>query len=51
MAYARKNSKRLLCGLFCISTKAEMEVGMVTAFYKGHANGGVKEIKVEGGRE
>ena len=24
---------------------------MVTAFYKGHGNGGVKEIKVEGGRE
>jgi hypothetical protein len=24
---------------------------MVTAFYKGQGNGGVKEIKVEGGRE
>jgi hypothetical protein len=28
-----------------------MEVKMVIAFYKGQENGGVKEIKVEGGRE
>jgi hypothetical protein len=31
--------------------KADMEVEMVTAFYKGHGTGGVKEIKAEGGRE
>jgi hypothetical protein len=28
-----------------------MEVKMVIAFYKGQGNGGVKVIKVEGGRE
>ena len=28
-----------------------MKVKMVIAFYKGHRNGGVKVIKVEGGRE
>jgi hypothetical protein len=28
-----------------------MEVEMVTAFYKGHGNGGMKQVKVEGGRE
>jgi hypothetical protein len=28
-----------------------MEAQMVTGFYKGQGNGGMKEIKVEGGRE
>jgi hypothetical protein len=49
--YARKNSKRLLCGLFCISIKAEMEVKMVIALDRGRGKGGMKEIKVEGERE
>jgi hypothetical protein len=31
--------------------KADMEVKMVIEFYKGQGNGGVKVIKVEGGRE
>ncbi|MGZ6202941.1 MAG: hypothetical protein ACXWM6_15640, partial [Thermodesulfobacteriota bacterium] len=44
-------SKRLLCGLFCISIKADTEVKMAIAFYKGQGKGGVKEIKVEGERE
>jgi hypothetical protein len=49
--YARKNSKRLLCGLFCISIKADREVKMVITLDKRHGKGGMKEIKVEGRRE
>ena len=54
IVYARKNSKRLLCGLFCISMKADIEVKeakMVIAFYKGQGNDGVKVIRVETRRE
>ena len=38
-------------GFFCISIKADTEVKMVIAFYKRQGNGGVKVIRVEGGRE
>jgi hypothetical protein len=51
VVYARKNSKRLLCGLFCISVKAGMEVKMIITLDKGQENGGLKQIKVEGVRE
>jgi hypothetical protein len=51
ISHARKNSKRLLCGLFCISIKADMEVEMVIGCYKRQESRCVKEIKVEGETE
>jgi len=47
-ADARENSKRLLCGLFCVGIKADLEVSMVTPLSKDQGEGGVKKIKVGG---
>jgi hypothetical protein len=51
IAYARKNSKRLLCGLFYVIIKANTKAKMVMTD-EGQGKGDVKIIKVEaqGGR-
>jgi hypothetical protein len=49
IAYARKNSKRLLCGLFYGQIRVDLEVNMAIPLQEGQEK--VKEIKVEGGRE
>ena len=46
IAYARKNSKRLLCGLFCGPMKAHTEAKMVMT-REGQGKSDVKIIKVE----
>ena len=51
IAYARKNSKRLLCGLFYGEIKANLEVKMLITLQKGQGRGNVKKIKVEGGSD
>ena len=38
-------------GFFCIGIKTDMEVEIIIASYKRRGNGGVKVIKVQGGRE
>jgi len=46
IAYARKNSKRLLCGLFYDPIKAKKEAKMVMT-HEGQGKGDVRIIKVE----
>jgi len=46
IAYARKNSKRLLCGLFYGPIKAKKEAEMVMT-HEGQGKGDVRIIKVE----
>ena len=46
IAYARKNSKRLLCGLFYGPIKAKKEAKMVMT-HEGQGKGDVRIIKVE----
>jgi hypothetical protein len=48
IAHARKNSKRLLRGLFYVGIKADLEVKMMITLKKGMPNGDVKKIKIEG---
>jgi len=43
IAYARKNSKRLLCGLFYGEIKANLEVTMLITLQKGQGKGNVKK--------
>jgi len=40
-----------LRAFFYVGIKADLEVNMLTTLYKDQGNGGVKVIKVEGGRE
>jgi len=49
-AHARKNSKRLLCGLFLWPIKANKEAKMVMT-HEGQWKGDVKIIKVEAKRD
>ena len=47
-ADARENSKRLLCGLFCVGIQSDLEVSMVTPLNNDRGKGDVKKIRVRG---
>ncbi len=51
IAYARKNSKRLLSGFFYGGIRARQEAKKAIILQKGHENGGLKKIKLEGEKD